>query len=998
MVDPTGSKEVKGLNDILLTGPNLINEMVGVFLRFREKPIAFGADVADMFYNFHLPKDQRDLVRFYWFKDNNPELDLTPYRYRSHPFGLSSSPGVANFALQLCAHRPMPSDFILAQEYLRRSFYVDDGLSSAQTVDEGINILGKAKSILSDYNTRLHKIMSNSAELLQAFDKSDIAEASSRSLEKESHSVLGTAWDTEKDTIMLNVSIQQRAFTKRGVLSHVGSIFDRNGLVCPVTLRGRLFLRKIMPPKGGKTYEWDEQLPEQYEPEYQEWLQSLQDINLISIQRCLSPTAFFPETTELHVFCDASSDTIGYIAYLRSVGRGEEVHVAFLNASSKVAPRMATSIPRLELNAAVEAAANAAFIKRELSRQPDHVFLYSDSMVVMGYLNNREKRFAKYVERRVGLVLSHSDSEQWHYVHTTVNPADIATRPHTPKELLNTIWFRGPEQLYHKDFTPDQLDVRSEPEHHVILPEEIEEEVTLRTTICNDQSLTYKLATRYSWLRQIVAAIRVWHDLKCMLRDSARGRKGPNIAPSKPTDPEQALMLAVKEAQSDCYGDLKKTLASKEILPAQHKLAPLSPFVDSDSVIRVGGRLKHSDLTYVAKHPVLMHQDHPLTKVLAWHCHRLCQHAGGRLTLATMRREGYYVVGGSHFIQKLVNSCTICRKLRGPPLEQLMSDLPSERLQQTPPFHQVGMDVFGHFLVREGVNTRRSTSSKKVWVLIVVCMPSRAIHLEPLSDMTTSAFMNAFARFTALRGKPKSIRSDNGSNFVGAINEMKGFTKEELVHRFLQQGITWTLNPPSASHMGGVWERKIGSVRRVMEATFAATGNRSLTFDELSTILAEAANVVNNTPLWAVSSDPNDPLPLSPNDLLRPHDGIIPPPPEEYDEADLHRYGKLRYRRAQYLVEHFWSKWKDDYIHTLTVRRKWTQPKPSLRVGDIVLLREKHVRRNEWPMGIVTDVNRSRDGMVRSATVRLARKDSSRTACLTRPINKMVLFVQAEAE
>ena len=999
VVDPTGSKEDKGLNSMLLTGPNLINEMTGVFLRFRESRVGFGADVADMFLNFRIPQKQRDFVRFYWFRDNNPEQGLVPYRYKSHPFGLSSSPGVANFALQLCAHRPMPRGFLLAQDYLKKSFYVDDGLASADSVDQGIEILRNAQAILSDYNVRLHKIMSNEVELLQAFPKEDVAEASCRSLDEDaSHSVLGTSWDTVKDTIMLNVSIQQRPFTKRGVLSHVGSIFDRNGLVCPVTLRGRLFMRKIMPPKKDgecTSYSWDEQLPDAYRQEYSEWLESLKDISLISIPRCLGSGCFQATRTELHVFCDASSDSIGFIAYLRSVGRVEEVHVAFLNASSKVAPRMATSIPRLELNAAVEAAANATFIRNELSRKPSCVYLYSDSMVVMGYLRNTEKRFARYVERRVNLVLSHSTSDQWYYVHTTVNPADIATRPHTPRDLLETIWFPGPEQLMRTDFSPEDMDTRPDTKHQVsVLPEEITEEMALQTTARSMNSLTYLVAHKFSWLHKILAVLKVWCVLKSKLLDRVRCIN-PNV-PRKPLEPHEVLTLAIRQAQEDSYHDILPLLERKEPLPAQHKMASLSPFVDKQNVLRVGGRLQHSDLTYPAKHPVLLHKDHPFTVAVVWHYHRKCQHSGGRLTLATLRQEGFYIMGGGHFVQKLVKDCLICRRLRGPPLEQIMSDLPNERLQQSPPFQNVGIDVFGHFFIKEGVDTRRNASKRKIWVLIIVCMPSRAVHLEALPAMTSSVFMNAFARFTALRGNPKTIRSDNGSNFLGAINEMKGLCHEDLSQRFLQKGIKWVLNPPHASHMGGVWERKIGSVRRVMEAAFALAGNRLFTHDEFVTILAESADVVNSTPLWAVSADPNDPLPLTPNHLLRPQDGDPRVSQEEYDESDLLKYGKLRYRKVQYLVEHFWFRWKEEYIHSLTARRKWTKPMPSLQVGDVVLLREKNVRRNEWPAGVVTEVKRSKDNLVRSATVRLRKSDSSGAVThLTRPISKMVMLVSA---
>ena len=383
--------------------------------------------------------------------------------------------------------------------------------------------------------------------------------------------------------------------------------------------------------------------------------------------------------------------------------------------------------------------------------------------------------------------------------------------------------------------------------------------------------------------------------------------------------------------------------------------------------------------------------------MLAHHIHVETKHPGGYLTYASLRQAGYYVEKGKSFVQKLVKGCTLCKRLRGAPLEQLMADLPKERLEEVAPFTNVGMDVFGHFLITEGRETRRHSSQRKVWVLIVVCMPSRAVHLEPLPAMNTSTFMNAFARFTAIRGPCKSIRTDQGSNFLGAINQMEGINMGDLKEQFLLRNIQWTLNPPQASHMAGSWERKIGSIRRVLEATFVMLGGRKLSYDEFVTALAEASSIVNKTPLWTTSSDPNDPIPLTPDALLTLRDKTTPAL-EEFSSDDLLRYGKARYRRVQYLADQFWTRWRHEYLHTLTERRKWTNRKPCLKVGDVVLVKEKFAKRNDWPMGVVTWVRASSDGMIRSATVRIAKPDSVKASSLiSRPLSKLVLLVPVNA-
>ena len=269
-------------------------------------------------------------------------------------------------------------------------------------------------------------------------------------------------------------------------------------------------------------------------------------------------------------------------------------------------------------------------------------------------------------------------------------------------------------------------------------------------------------------------------------------------------------------------------------------------------------------------------------------------------------------------------------------------------------------------------------------------MPSRAVHLEPLVSMDTSSFRNALARFEAIRGKVGSLRSDQGTNFVAARRQLG-----ELQLSDLGDQIPWRLNAPHASHHGGAWERKIGSVRRVFEASLALVSNRCLSRDEFTTFMAEAAAIVNNTPLWSNPNHPNDPVPLSPAMLLTLRDFPNPAPRESFSEKDLASYGERRYRRIQYLSDQFWGRWRAEYIQTLSKRHKWKTRKACLRAGDVVLLRDKQVPRNEWPMGIVAHAKVSSDGLVRSATIRLPPLRGGSPRSMERAISDLVLLVPA---
>ena len=221
-------------------------------------------------------------------------------------------------------------------------------------------------------------------------------------------------------------------------------------------------------------------------------------------------------------------------------------------------------------------------------------------------------------------------------------------------------------------------------------------------------------------------------------------------------------------------------------------------------------------------------------------------------------------------------------------MQQQEAPLPAKRLEQTPPFRNIGMDVFGHFTVSTGRGTRSNPGTKKVWVLLITCLYTRGVHLELLESMSTAGFRNAFTIFEAIRGECKYIHSDRGTNFMGARNEDDQRSIEsstqELAELLIAEGREWRLNPPRASHFGGVWERVIGSVRKVIDASLLHNHGQLLNTEEFRTLIATAARVVNDTPLWSVPDCPLEPLPLSPSMLINQREsnelGYIGPIPD----------------------------------------------------------------------------------------------------------------------
>ena len=226
---------------------------------------------------------------------------------------------------------------------------------------------------------------------------------------------------------------------------------------------------------------------------------------------------------------------------------------------------------------------------------------------------------------------------------------------------------------------------------------------------------------------------------------------------------------------------------------------------------------------------------------------------------------------------------------------------------QNSPFYHSGIDMFGPFNIRHGKATRASPGVQKAWVLIFSCLYSRAVHLETLDSIDTSSFKLAFHRFQSLRGECTYLRSDAGSNFVGARNEEMSRESQELdkVVREMQdhwqhQGKQWDMNPPLASHFGGVWERAIGQVKQIIQGYLLPRQDRLLSKEEFHTMLFQASRIVNSTPLHVAPESPNDSQPTTPHHLLTQRDDSCLEAfsrPTNYNEADLLAYGANRWNR-----------------------------------------------------------------------------------------------------
>ncbi|XP_018011847.1 uncharacterized protein LOC108669074 [Hyalella azteca] len=595
-------------------------------------------------------------------------------------------------------------------------------------------------------------------------------------------------------------------------------MYDPIGFVSPVTLGGRLILRRILSESDelpdSRRLDWDDPLPEEQRRIYPRWLASLDDLRLLTIPRCFLPQDLaHPVSQTLHVFADASQDAIGCASYLRSTDNSGDAYVAFVRGESRVAPRAATSIPRLELCAAVEAVMSAQQILRELKSPPQDVYFYSDSKVVLAYINSESGRFTRYVQRRLTIIKQVSRPEQWSYVPSTSNPADFASRATEPRALQQTSWLRGPEFLRREIFSPDSHSPTDFSELEP-LPETDDSPVStalIASSSDSDETFSALIRKLSSWPAALRIATRVVSLCRGLVR-KMRQKQGEAVHKNFTYIEARTLVhnIIIREAQTVAFPQLMSTNEPK--LGPWHRLAALAPFRDEQGLLRVGGRLGMSELPREIKHPLLLPAGHPIITSILRHHHNLTKHQGRHVTHSAVREAGYHIENGRRAIQKLLQGCVTCRRLRASCEAPQMASLPQDRVLAAPPFSAVGIDVFGPWMISHGQTTRRTSSLMKCWAVIFTCLASRGVHIECLPSLDTPTFINAFRRFVAIRGGCSTVRSDRDTNFIGAKNQDEGINVEQASRCLLDHGATWLLNPPHASHFGGAWERKIGQV------------------------------------------------------------------------------------------------------------------------------------------------------------------------------------------
>lgn len=608
----------------------------------------------------------------------------------------------------------------------------------------------------------------------------------------------------------------------------------------------------------------------------------------------------------------------------------------------------------------------------------ESIYAWSDSTIVLTWIRTHPYRLKVYVANRISELQELIPPHSWHYVKSQDNPADCATRGLSPSELLtHQLWWNGPEWLHlPSDFWPkpeftlvtnqDTLEIKSNPLNVLVTTEKAKH---------NNMDLLEKYSCFRKLVNVMAYTLRFIHNLQENTRI---------IGQLSCKEISSAKLRIFKLIQDSSFKDEIKALKSGT--QCSLRLARLSPYIDDNGIIRVGGRLKHSNLTQDAKHPIVLPKSHNTVKLLIMHYHLKYLHAGPQLLQSILAQE-VWILSARSVIRSVIFKCQRCFRLRPVNQPPLMGDLPETRLKPIRPFYHTGMDYSGHFDVK--VHSTRHAQRLKSYLCLFVCFATKAVHLEIVTDLSVDSFIAALKRFVSRRGLISHLYSDCGTNFVGASKQlMKTFqnfvnersTKDAINHFALEHSIHFHFQPPAAPHQGGLWESAIKSTKYHLKRVI---GDRVLTLMELITLVTQVEAVLNSRPLTALSSDPSDISALTPGHFLIGTSLVAVPEPNVIDIPD----NRLsHWQTVQALHQRFWRRWHQEYLHQLQPRKKWEKPNKHLEVGDLVIIHDPKTPPLLWPLGRIVKTSPGKDGVVRVATIKTSRGIFCRPATKVYPL------------
>ncbi|UYV84618.1 hypothetical protein LAZ67_X002845, partial [Cordylochernes scorpioides] len=626
------------------------------------------------------------------------------------------------------------------------------------------------------------------------------------------------------------------------------------------------------------------------------------------------------EQPSLHVFCDASQDAYATCIYLRTV-KIEEVNVQLIASKSRVAPKKKLTIPRLELM--------SCLIGSRLTKQVMKII--SESIAI-------------------------SETNIWFW-------ADSST-------ALRWIQNEKPWATFVRNRVIEICSIsKKENWHHV-------------SGVNNPADLP----SRGSSVKKLIEH-KWWEGPSFLWGEEASWNQFDPIFDEEEINKELKKTTVSDQSRPGQHDKMSKEISVEEFEEAEKvvlrhiqlinfgrddkRMNKLNAFTDEYGLYRIKSQLYFGEDDYDTRCPIVLPGENQVIKLLIRKEHEMMSHAGIQTTQQLVRRR-FWILKGKRTIRSIISACATCRRYNSKRVQTESIPIPATRIGSTPAFGVIGVDLAGPLT---------ETGGKKIWVVLYTCAVYRAVHLELTKTVSTEGFLDTFRRFVSRRGRPSIVYSDNGLNFVGCNNLFKKVNWNDVLRYATVQRNKWNFNPPTAAFWGGWWERLVGLMKQLIRKVL---GDKTVSYEELQTVICEVESAMNSRPLTAISEE-SGLVPITPAKFMCDNASCLFVPEADIDDS---KFLKENHGKVQKLRETIRQRFRKEYLGFL--RQNTRNKTKSIKEGDFVLMEVDNKKRTEWPIGVIEKTYPGKDGIVRVTMIKTKRGN------FLRPVQRLFFLESSE--
>ena len=715
------------INQCLYPGPNMNSKLSVIihFLRFDRFLVCF--DLVKAFLNLSLNETDSSKLLVWWFRDiDNGNFNLVPYKNRRLCFGLTCSPSLLMLALKyilVVSDDGSDPERTRLRELVNSLFYMDNGSISAQKEMELESALTYIVKILKEHKFEVQQIVSNSKVL----DDSGVFE----------QKLFGLIWNTESDSISpKKLYLDTNCTTKRGVLKACAMNFDPNNYLGPLLNRAKIFLQSI---QNDNSLKWDDVLPDHKIKEWKLISRELNRSENIEINRYIGPR---DSRYALRCYTDASRQLYGLVIYIVDLNTNK---VSLLMSKSKVITKSLTvrSIPTLEFHALFYGVEVLMGIMEQLCNpqlacriQIEQLEVYCDSMVSLHWLQLGERcsslnsKIDVFLRNRLNKIklLCERNPISFRFIDGKLNPADFASRQTSLKQLKKSNYFSGPNKI------ESLLEITVPPSF---------EKVNVFTNLLKQTRTPLLETSRVSTYSRLVRIHSLVHCFINKLKTKML-KNNLNLNYKILTETEiwdVAKLGIIIEHQTvhfgKCFDYLDGSAHPKKDMPRE--ISQLNLFIDEDGILKVKSKISRN-LEVYTEHPILLDRDSHLTSIIIRDIHLKMNHSG-KYTVLSQFRKDFYIFKVYSKVKSVIKDCNRCKRFYNHPIKINQSDYREFRISPKEiPFRSIFIDHIGP------INVMLNGIRRKVYILIITCLFTRAVNLVVSRDLSTDEFLLAFQR------------------------------------------------------------------------------------------------------------------------------------------------------------------------------------------------------------------------------------------------------------